>query len=126
MDIVVKYIFDYLLKKLGLTEFFGLTNISENVKKALISYCEANDRVLLQILMYQNDELNELLKEMIISSSQNNELENLEKWFQLLRTQRIFERKYDLKLMGLSMIESLQELSKFEKKGSRDFCESIK
>jgi hypothetical protein len=126
MDIVVKYIFDYLLKKLGLTEFFGLTNISENVKKALISYCEAHDRVLLQILMYQNDELNELLKEMIISSSQNNELENLEKWFQLLRTQRIFERKYDLKLMGLSMIESLQELSKFEKKGSRDFCESIK
>lgn len=106
---------------MSLTEFFNLSNISENVKKSLISYCETNDRVLLQILMYQNDKLNELLEEMI-----NNDLENLEKWFQLLRTQRIFEQKYDLKLMGLSMSETLQEISKYGSKASRDFSESIK
>ena len=111
---------------MSLTEFFNLTNISENVKYSLISYCETNDRVLLQILMYQNDKLNELLEETIITSSQNNDLENLEKWFQLLRTQRIFEQKYDLKLMGLSMTESLQEISKYGIKSSRDFSESIK
>ena len=111
---------------MSLTEFFNLTNISENVKYSLISYCETNDRVLLQILMYQNDKLNELLEETIITSSQNNDLENLEKWFQLLRTQRIFEQKYDLKLMGLSMTESLQEISKYGIKASRDFSESIK
>lgn len=110
-----------------MTEFFGLTNISENVKKSLISYCETNDRVLLQILMYQNDKLNELLEEMVIISSQSNDLENLDKWFQLLRTQRIFEQKYDgLRLMGSSMSESLQEISKFGSKASRDFSESIK
>lgn len=110
-----------------MTEFFGLTNISENVKKSLISYCERHDRVLLQILMYQNDKLNDLLEEMVIISSQSNDLENLDKWFQLLRTQRIFEQKYDgLKLMGSSMSESLQEISKFGNKASRDFSESIK
>lgn len=122
-NILVKYIFDYLLKKLSLTEFFNLTNISENVKHYLISYCEAYDRVLLKILMYQNDKLNELFEEMIITSSQINDLE---KWFKLLRTQRIFEKKYDLKLMGLSMSESLQEISKYDIKASRDFSESIK
>lgn len=76
--------------------------------------------------MYQNDKLNELLEEMIINSPQNNDLENLEKWFQLLRTQRIFERKYGIKLMGFSMIESLNEISKFGTKASRDFSDSIK
>lgn len=124
--VLVKYIFDFLVKKLSLTDFFNLANISDNVKNSLISYCKKFDRVLLQILMYQNDKLNELLEEMIIVSSQNNDLENLEKWFQLLRTQRIFEQKYDLKLMGLSMSETLQEISKFGFKASRDFSESIK
>lgn len=76
--------------------------------------------------MYQNDRLNELLEEMIITSSQNKDLENIEKWFQLLRTQRIFEHKYGSNLVGLSMSESFQEIRKFGNKASRDFSESIK
>lgn len=109
-----------------MTEFFNLSNISVNVKSALLSYCETNDRNLLQILMYQNDKLNELLEEMIITTSQSRDLESIEKWFQLLRTQRIFEQKYGSNLVGSSMSESFQEISKFGSKASRDFCESIK
>lgn len=81
---------------------------------------------MLQILMYQDDKLTELLEELIISSFQGDILENLEKWFQLLRTQRIFERRYGIKLVGQSMSETLQQLGQFGMKASRDFSESIK
>ena len=108
--------------KLSLTEFFNLSNISESVKRSLNFYCKANDRVLLQILMYQDDKLVELMEELL-----ENDLESLEKWFQLLRTQRLFEKKYNgIKIMGLSMMESLQKISEFGTKAARDFCDSIK
>lgn len=82
---------------------------------------------MLQVLMYQDDNLTELLDElMILSSFQGDNLENLEKWFQLLRTQRIFERRYGIKLVGYSMSETLQQLGQFGMKASRDFSESIK
>lgn len=111
-----------MVKKLSLIEFFSLSNISEAVKNALVSYCKENNRALLHILMYQDDKLVELMEELV-----ENDLENLEKWFELLRTQRLFERKYvGTKLMGLSMTESLQEISKTGGKASRDFCDSIK
>ena len=123
MDIfcVVKYIFDYLIKRLSLTEFFNLSNISEIVRNSLIFYCKTYDRVLQQILLYQDDKFQELLEELVTT-----DLESLEKWFQLLRTQRIFEKRYEIKLIGLSMSESLQEVTKYGEKASRDFSESIK
>ena len=111
---------------MSLTDFFNLSNISESVKNSLIFYCEQNDRVLLQILMYQDDKLAELLEELMISSFQGDNLENLGKWFQLLRTQRIFEKKYGIQLVGYSMSETLQKLGQFGGKTSRDFSESIK
>lgn len=115
--------FGFLLKRLSLTEFFNLSNISASVKGSLISYCEANDRYLIQILMYQDDKLPELLHELSIQ-----DLEGLGNWFQLLRTQRIFEHQFaGSKLMGLSMIETLHELEKVGgSKAARDFSESIK
>ena len=115
-----------MAKRLSLTDFFNLANISESVKNSLISYCKNFDRTLLQILMYQDDKLTELLEELMISSFQGDNLENLEKWFQLLRTQRIFEKKYSIKLVGYSMCETLHHLEQFGGKASRDFSESIK
>lgn len=114
---------NFLLKRLSLTEFFNLANISRSVKESLASYCKTDDRYLIQILMYQDDKLPELLEELMIQ-----DLEGLEKWFQLLRTQRIFEHQFvGTKLMGLSMIETLQELEKAGgSKAARDFSESIK
>ena len=76
--------------------------------------------------MYQDDKLAELLEELMISSFQGDNLENLGKWFQLLRTQRIFEKKYGIQLVGYSMSETLQKLGQFGGKTSRDFSESIK
>lgn len=77
--------------------------------------------------MYQDDLLDDLIQDLIISSdSSPNDLDNLEKWFHLLRTQRIFEHKYGKPLMGSTMTESLQEVSKNGSKAARDFCESIK
>lgn len=113
------------MKKLSLTEFFNLSNISEAVKNAVNSYCKSHERVLMQILLYQDDNLSELLEE-LMNSSQDNDLESLEKWFQLLRVQRCLERKFGIKLMGLTMSETLQEINQFGIKASRDFCESIK
>lgn len=124
--LLVKYVFDFLIKKLSLTEFFNLSNISVSVRKSLQSYFEQNDRVLLQILMYQDDNLNEFLEELMVSSFQGDNLENLEKWVQLLRTQRIFEKKYGTKLVGSSMSETIQKLGNYGDKASRDFSESIK
>lgn len=107
---------------MSLTEFFNLSIISENVQKSLISYCKSEDRVLLQILMYQDDKLIELMEDLI-----ENDLESLEKWIQLLKTQRLFEHKYPgAKLMGLSLTRTLVEINKFGGKASRDFCDSIK
>jgi hypothetical protein len=119
---VLKFVFDILVQKLSLTEFFALSNISKSVKTSLIDYCKVNNRVLLQIIMYQDDKLPELLEELVLST----DLESLEKWFQLLRIQRCFEKKYGIQLMGLSMSETLQTLTQFGPKASRDFSESIK
>lgn len=106
---------------MSLTEFFGLSNISKSVKNALIDYCKVNNRVLLQIILYQDDKLPELLEELVISS----DLESLEKWFQLLRIQRCFEKRYNTTLMGLSMSETIQKLTQFGLKATRDFSELI-
>lgn len=91
-----------------------------------MSYCKNYDRTLLQILMYQDDKLTELLEELMISSFQGDNLENLEKWFQLLRTQRIFEKRYGIKLVGYSMCDTLNKLGQFGGKASRDFSKSIR
>lgn len=79
----------------------------------------------MQILLYQDDNLSELLEELMISS-QGDDLNSLDKWFQLIRVQRCLERKTGLKLMGLSMSETMQEINQLGAKASRDFCESVK
>lgn len=108
-----------------MVEFLNLTNISNEVRNAFYTYCESNDHELMKILLYQDDKLTELLRNLILINN-SNELQSLEKWFQLLRVQRCFEKRTELRLVGKSSSETFYELNKLNAKASRDFSESIK
>lgn len=120
----IKFVLDCLLERLTLTAFLQLAQISDRVKAALFDYCRVNQPVLLQILLYQDDRLDELLV-CRLGSGEDRVLE-LGKWFKMLRVQRCFEKRTggSVKLLGLSERECMEKLKPY--KLSLDFQESIK
>ena len=120
----IKFVLDCLMTRLSLTVFLQLAHISEKVKKALYEYCQVNQPVLQQILLYQDDRLDELLASKF--DREGDKVLELGKWFKMLRVQRCFEKRAGggVSLLGLSREECLEKLKIY--KLSSDFQESLK
>ncbi len=121
----IKFVLDCLMKRLSLTVFLQLAHISEKVKASLYEYCQINQPVLQQILLYQDDRLAELLASRLNDMEGDKVLE-LGNWFKMLRVQRCFEKRTGggVSLLGLSKEACLEKLKPF--KSANDFEESIK
>jgi hypothetical protein len=119
----IKFVLDCLMSRLNLTVFLQLAHISDKVKSTLYEYCQCNQPILQQILLYQDDQLDELITSRL--NLDGDKVLELGKWFKMLRVQRCFEKRIGgLNLLGLSQEECSKRLKQFNL--SSDFQESIK
>lgn len=120
----VEFLLDCLLKRLSLTAFLQLSHISPGVRDAVYAYCQSKQPVLKQILLYQDDQWDELLSDNPMLMGQDGDaVTSLTEWFKLLRVQRYFEKRSGLQLLGLSKDECMTRLQ--STRLANDFSESL-